>query len=135
MSIPFKDFLCIEQAALRTSSFNPQFELPNDKVRRIMSISTDEEIVSENLHLSHNQPTTQQVGWHLGFSEDALSNEAFEWKHQMRALISQKPYGWGFFWVLPPEGCPLKQELPSAKILVLSHLLSSNVRDLLLPSC
>ena len=62
MSIPFKDFLCIEQVALRTSSFNPQFGLPNDKVRRIMSISTGEEIVSENLHLSHNQPTTQQVG-------------------------------------------------------------------------
>ena len=47
-----------------------------------MSISTDEEIVSGSLHLWHSQPTTQQVGWHLGFSEDALSNEAFEWKNQ-----------------------------------------------------
>lgn len=62
MSIPFKDFLYTEQEALRTSSFNPQFGLPNDKVGRIMSISMDEEIVSESLHLSHHQPAAQQVG-------------------------------------------------------------------------
>lgn len=57
-----------------------------------------------------------------------------------KPLISQKPCGWGVFWILHPEGSPLRQELPPAKLLVLSHLLSSNIHDLLifnqmLPSC
>lgn len=51
---PISGLLYTEQEALRTSSFNPQFGLPNDKVGKIMSISTDEEIVSGSLHLPHH---------------------------------------------------------------------------------
>lgn len=88
---PISGLLYTEQEALRTSSFNPQFGLPNDKVGKIMSISTDEEIVSGSLHLPHHWPTTQQVGWHLGFSEDAFQMKLLSEKTKCMPSFLRSP--------------------------------------------
>lgn len=50
----------------------------------------------------------------------------------MHALISQKLCGGVVFWILHPEGSPLNRALAPAKLLILSHLLSSSLHDLLI---
>lgn len=67
MLIAFKNFLCTEQEALRTLSLLIlNFGCRTDKVSTFMSISTDEEIGSENSSVWTH--ITQEAGGRLALT-------------------------------------------------------------------
>lgn len=118
MLIPFKNFLYTEQETLRTLSLLILNSSCQDgKESEIVSISTDEEIGSENSHvLTHiTQQFTNRLWWTPKmFTKDALSNEAFDWRNNMHALVPQNTF---CIDTIHPEDNPSKQTLVPTKLL------------------
>lgn len=129
MLIAFKNFLCTEQEALRTLSLLIlNFGCRTDKVSTFMSISTDEEIGSENSSVWTH--ITQEAGGRLALTPWVYWRCPFRWSFwtkKQNAVVPQKLCGVDVLWSLHPEDSPLKQALTPQDSSILFDLLSSTL--------